>query len=80
VTDSCAGASTVGRCAVGSLPDARGCGEPPQLDGAACMRYASHEPYTQNSTQLLKVQRTTLSASARQQQQRHVCCTCVTLT
>jgi hypothetical protein len=80
VTGSSAGASTVGRCAVGSLPQARGCAKPPQLGGAACMRHGSHESYTHHSTQSLKVQRGTLSASARQQQQRHVCCTYVTLT
>ena len=50
VTVSCAGASTVGRCAVGSLPQARGCAKPPQLGGAACMRHGSHESYTHHST------------------------------
>ncbi len=81
VRGSCAGASTVGRCAVGSLPPTRGSGEPPQLGGDSCMRHGSHEPYTHHITHsYLKVQRATLSASARQQQQRHVCCTCVTLT
>jgi hypothetical protein len=45
------------------------------------MRQGSHEPYTHHNTpQSLKVHRGTLSASERQQQQRHVCCTCVTLT
>jgi hypothetical protein len=80
VIGSCAGVSTVDRCLVGSLPDARGCAEPPHLVGVACMWNTSHEPYTHHSTQSQKVQRATLSASARQQQQRHVCCTCVTLT
>ncbi len=83
VREPCAGASTVVRCAVSSLPDARECGEPPQLGGkVSCMWHASHESYTHHSTHSgsLKVERNTLSASARQQQQCHVCCTSVTLT
>jgi hypothetical protein len=42
-------------------------------------RIMSRTHHSTNSGSL-KVQRATLSVSARQQQQRHVCCTSVTLT
>jgi hypothetical protein len=79
VFESSAGTSTVGRCDVHSLPSTCGRAEPPQLGGAGV--YTSHEPYTHthHNTVTEGSKRHTLSLST-EQQQRHVCCSSVTLT